>query len=202
MDNIVPLFSTPFAKGRIIPSEYDEAETEDLLNRLFLDKKLGEFEGETGLSTGPQDLTLHEKEQLKWLMKPLTYAARDYWVNILGYKKMMSIDCHDGWANKHFAGDSTVEHSHNDGWWGKCQISSVYYFKKPSGSSNIRFCNPLDYILRMQPYGGMKGTSTISTEFPAEQYEYILFPSWVRHRVEPSRVGPRIAMSFNFYGHD
>ena len=202
MDNIVPLFATPFAKGRIIPSEYDEAATEDLLNRLFLNKKLGEFEGETGLSTGPQDLTLHEKEQMKWLMKPLTYAARDYWVNILGYKKMMAIDCHDGWANKHFAGDSTVEHSHNDGWWGKCQVSCVYYFKKPSGSSNIRFCNPLDYILRMQPYGGMKGTSTISTEFPAEEYEYILFPSWVRHRVEPSRVGPRIAMSFNYYGHD
>ena len=202
MDNVVPLFATPFVTGRIIPSEYEEAQTDDLLNLLFMDKKLGEFEGESGLSTGPQVLNLHEYEQLSWLMKPLTYAARDYWVNILGYKKMFNIDCKDGWANKHFAGDSTVEHSHNDGWWGKCQISSVYYFRKPNGSSHIKFCNPNDYILRMQPYGGMKGTSTISTEFPAQQFEYILFPSWVRHRVEPSTVGPRIAMSFNFYGHD
>ena len=97
---------------------------------------------------------------------------------------------------------TTVEHSHQDGWWGSCQISCVYYFRKPKGSSNIKFCNPNDYILRNQPYAMMKGIHTIASEFPAEQYEYIIFPSWVRHRVDPSTVGPRIAMSFNFEGYD
>ena len=45
-------------------------------------------------------------------MKPLEFAVKEYWVYTLGYKKMADIKCRDGWANKHFAGDSTVEHSH------------------------------------------------------------------------------------------
>ena len=48
----------------------------------------------------------------------------------------------------------------------------------------------------------MKGIHTIASEFPAEQYEYVIFPSWVRHRVDPSTVGPRIAMSFNYQGYE
>ena len=64
-------------------------------------------------------------------MKPLDFAVKEYWVYTLGYKKMADIKCRDAWANKHFAGDTTVEHSHQDGWWGSCQISCVYYFRKP-----------------------------------------------------------------------
>ena len=202
MDESIPLFSVPVVKGRIIPNEYEEASTDDMLNRIWIGKKLGDFDGETGLSTGPDEMRIHEKESLKWLMKPLSFAVKEYWVYTLGYKKMADIKCRDGWANKHFAGDTTVEHSHQDGWHGSCQISCVYYFRKPKGSSNIKFCNPNDYILRNQPYAMMKGIHTIATDFPANQYEYIIFPSWVRHRVEPSTVGPRIAMSFNFYGYE
>ena len=91
-DQIFPMFSVPLVKGRIIPSEYDEAETEDLLNRLFLDRTLGNFEGESGLSTGPDEMKIHEKEQLKWLMKPLLFAVKEYWVYTLEYKKMADIN--------------------------------------------------------------------------------------------------------------
>ncbi len=31
------LFAVPVEKGRIIPSEYDEAHTENCLNKMFLD---------------------------------------------------------------------------------------------------------------------------------------------------------------------
>ena len=197
------LFAVPVEKGRIIPSEYDEAHTETCLNKMFLDKTLGEFEGETGLSTGPQVLNLHEFEELQWLFRPLTLAVRDYWVNVLGYRKMMYVDPHDAWANKHFAGDSTVTHNHRDGWWGQCQVSGVFYFRKPRGSSNIHFINPNDYLLRMTPYACMIGTNDHSVECQADDFEYLLFPSWLKHRVPPSKVqGPRICISFNYYGHD
>ena len=108
MSDEYPLFSVPVVKGRIVPGEYEDASTETMLNRIFLDRKLGEFEGESGLSTGPDEMKLHEKEELKWLMKPLDYAVKEYWVYTLGYKKMADIKCRDGWANKHFAGDTTV----------------------------------------------------------------------------------------------
>ena len=71
MDESIPLFSVPVVKGRIVPDEYSDAATETMLNRIFLDRKLGEFEGESGLSTGPDEMKIHEKEELKWLMKPL-----------------------------------------------------------------------------------------------------------------------------------
>ena len=63
-----PLFSVPVVKGRIVPPEYDDAATETMLNRIFLDRKLGDFEGESGLSTGPDEMKIHEKPELKWLM--------------------------------------------------------------------------------------------------------------------------------------
>jgi len=65
MDESIPLFSVPVVKGRIVPDEYADASTETMLNRIFLDRKLGEFEGESGLSTGPDEMKIHHKEELK-----------------------------------------------------------------------------------------------------------------------------------------
>ena len=199
---IHPLFSVPVFKGHLCPTEYQEAEFDDILNRMFLDCKLGDFTGETGLSTAPNGMNLHKIPELKWFWERIDYAVRDYWVNILGYRRMSYVECQHSWANKHFSNDSTAEHSHRDGWNGRCQVSGVYYFKKPKGSSNIHFCNPNDYILRMTPYEHMSGIDTISTEVTAEQYDFILFPSWVRHRVPPSNASQRIAISFNYLGYD
>ena len=39
------LFSVPIKVGTIVPSEYEEAETDQLLSGLFLDGKLGDFTG-------------------------------------------------------------------------------------------------------------------------------------------------------------
>ena len=67
LEMIQGLFSVPIKVGTIVPSEYEEAETDQLLSGLFLDGKLGDFTGETGLSTAPKVMNLHEKEELKWL---------------------------------------------------------------------------------------------------------------------------------------
>ena len=61
------LFSVPIKVGTIVPSEYDEAETDQLLTGMFLDSKLGDFTGESGLSTAPKVMNLHERKELKWL---------------------------------------------------------------------------------------------------------------------------------------
>ena len=43
------LFSVPIKVGTIVPSEYEEAETDQLLSGLFLDGKLGDFTGDWSL---------------------------------------------------------------------------------------------------------------------------------------------------------
>ena len=76
----------------------------------------------------------------------------DFWVNVLNYRRVAYIEPTHSWANKHFAMDTTAEHSHRDGWYGNSEISVVYYFRKHRAASNIVFCDPLDYIKRMTPY--------------------------------------------------
>jgi uncharacterized protein (TIGR02466 family) len=197
------LFSVPIKVGTIVPSEYDEAETDQLLTGMFLDSKLGDFTGESGLSTAPKVMNLHEKKELKWLTSKLRMEVADFWVNVLSYRRVSYIEPTHSWANKHFAMDTTAEHSHRDGWYGNSEISVVYYFRKHRAASNIIFCDPLDYIKRMTPYVPMAGIDTMGTEVPARQYDYIIFPSWLRHRVGPSdNISPRIALSFNYHGYD
>ena len=57
----------------------------------------------------------------------------DFWVNVLSYRRVSYIEPTHSWANKHFAMDTTAEHSHRDGWYGNSEISVVYYFRKHRG---------------------------------------------------------------------
>ena len=38
MSDEYPLFSVPIVKGRIVPNEYDDAATDTMLSRIFLDR--------------------------------------------------------------------------------------------------------------------------------------------------------------------
>ena len=128
-------------------------------------------------------------------MMPFVY---EYW-NSLDYIPA-NITVQSCWANLHYSNDVTEEHSHCDGFRGANILSGVYYLRKPT-EANIRFINPLEYILRMTPYNTMQGIKSISTEVECSEGDFLVWPSWLKHRVEPSEYdGERIAISFNFSG--
>lgn len=94
----------------------------------------------------------------------------------------------------------TKEHSHNGGAAG-VHIASVYYYKKNKDNSDLEFVDPLDYIKRMTPIGGKMDDQLLGKTVPTDQYDFLMFPSWVRHRVSPNPVDDaRIAISVNWVG--
>ena len=196
---MIDLFPIKIERGSVIPTEIQRQNTQEGLESLFSQCKPNIWTGESGLSTGQLNLKLYADIDLSWLFESLYPSVVNYWTS-LNYQPM-NIGVTSCWANLHRKGDTTRERSHSDGFHGFNVISGVYYFKKPDGIGNIKFCNPLDNILRMTPYKDMQGIDTIATEVETNQYEYILFPSWLRHRVDKHPVDEeRIAISFNYVG--
>jgi uncharacterized protein (TIGR02466 family) len=199
---LMNLFPVPIYKGSLKPSEEQDKNTNHLLTSLFNNCQRNNWNGESGLSTGQDGLLdIHKHEEIKWLVDGLYEFLLDYWFNGLKYAQPNFFSLQHGWANLHTINDTTVEHSHSDGYFGNSHVSAAYYFRKPKNCGHIHFCDPLDYIRRLTPQSKLVGLDLISTEVAAEQYDFILFPSWLRHKVPPHPVEEeRIVFSFNYVG--
>ena len=197
---MLKLFPIHLYKGTIKPAKNQEDKSIKKLEELFSNCSINSWPGESYKSTGELGMGLHLLEEFEWLIKPLSLYVEDYWNNGLQYAPL-NIQLRDSWANLHLRGDTTIEHSHSDGYYGNCHVSAVYYLRKPTDCGHIRFCDPLDYIKRLTPYRSLQGNDLLSSEVKAEQYDFILFPSWIRHKVCPHpSEEKRIALSFNYIG--
>ena len=101
------------------------------------------------------------------------------WININGYRDFNLIHKHD--------------HSF---------ISGVYYVQTPKDCGNIQFLHPgldvfeVEWNNRGQDYNRFNSTQW---SFPAVSNSLYLFPSWLKHYVEPNvnKKEKRISISFN-----
>lgn len=197
---MIKLFPIHIYKASIVPTEEQDLATLNKLYELFSQCNDNVWPGESNRSTGELGFDLHHSKEFDWITTPLMNYVHDYWFNGLEYAPL-NITLRDSWANVHRIGDTTKEHSHSDGYRGNCHVSAVYYFRKPKDCGHIEFCDPLDYIKRLTPYNSLKGIDLLSTEVKADQYDVLVFPSWLRHRVPPHPVQEeRIAISFNYIG--
>lgn len=196
---MINLFPVPIAKGRIVPTPEERAETDALFDEIFAQVSPGTWGGETGLSSGEISLLLHQSGKLNWLLSPLHEQIYKFW-DTLNYVPVKDIFVESCWVNKHGKGDMTREHSHTGGAAG-VHIASVFYYQKTDGNSDIEFVDPLDYIRRLTPLRGDIKDELLGESVHTEQYDYLIFPAWVRHRVSPNPVDhDRIAISVNWVG--
>jgi uncharacterized protein (TIGR02466 family) len=194
---MVELFPIKIYKTSIVPSIEMDCLLETTLTNLFDKCDENKWAGESGFSTGQLSMNLHHLEEFRWLFTEAGVHLEKYWEE-LEYASF-PVTLRDSWANLHYGNHETQEHSHTDGEFGNSIISAVYYFRKPNNVGNIVFCNPLDYILRLQPYKKLKGIETLGEELSTNQYDLLLFPSWLRHRVPKYNSSEkRIAISFNY----
>ena len=197
----INLFPTPIYKRSIRPTESEKNTCDEFFANIIdkLDKNV--WPGESGKSTGYYDVDLHTRPEFKWLFDKMVEPLNTYWWEVLKYHHALVPTITSSWANLHMKGESTDVHSHVDGYDGLNHISGVFYYKKQKEEENIKFANPLDSLLRCQPYRDMKGIEEISTPLETESYDLLIFPSWLRHRVDPNVLDePRIAISFNCRG--
>ena len=209
---LLNVFPTKVKCGVIEPSQSDLEASLRVLNEYWEHSSRADYGLETGWSTGSQrgGKELFDHTELDWLTHPIMEAAADYWRYDLNYRRDYHIYMDSMWANKHLEGDTTGPHCHMSGGRSKSHVSIVYYLKKTEHAGNLEFKNPLEQIVRMCPLNEdyddwardtahHQGISYDWQEVDAKSYDYIIFPSWLKHRTQPSK-GDRIAISINVAG--
>lgn len=201
------LFYTPVLRGRIEPSKQQLDETNAVLDAYWEKAEEGIVMRETGRSTASVagGKCLWDHTELDWFLNPVMIAAHGYWKHTLQLRKDWHVYVDSMWANKHWDNDTTGEHCHISGGRSKSHVSIVYYLDKSHEGGHLQFKNPLEDIIRMTPldkeyddWTGDGGGFDWHTE-SAESFDYMIFPSWLKHRTQPA-VGRRIAISINVAG--
>ena len=101
------------------------------------------------------------------------------------------------WGNINSYKDYNIAHVH-----GASVISGVYYLKLPSKSGQICFYNPahegIDYLWE-HCIEKFTPQNSSSWRIDVEEGDLILFPSWLKHGVEPNlnKKEDRVSIAFN-----
>lgn len=198
---IEQLFSVPVVTGTIVPTDEQLSKSLSFLDEAWAVANRGVWANETGKSTGElkQGMELYQSPIFDWLTMPMLDAVHDYWDNILNYRKDFHMYVDAMWANQHFEGDSTGEHSHTAG-AGKSHVSCVYYLKKNPDYGHLLFRDPIESIWGLSPLDYMFTNNKKHHIHKAKSYDYVIFPSWLYHETQPNGKDERIAISINFSG--
>jgi uncharacterized protein (TIGR02466 family) len=113
---------------------------------------------------------------------------------LLGLGVTQSLKVDNYWVNINGCGHSTRLHSHP-----LSSISGVFYLTKYNSDIVFQRTNDIsDYHLRSIKSNLNTPLSYSETRYAPQQGQYILFPSWLKHYVEPSTVSEqRISVAFN-----
>ena len=140
------------------------------------------------------NLNLNKKiPELKELLIDITKHG-DVFVNNLKLKDKIKI--YNFWININGYKDYNITHKHPG-----ALISGVYYVKTPKDCGNIIFEHPSESFQsewRMIP-SEYNNYNSLTWWLPSEENSLYLFPSWLKHRVEPNlnKNQNRISISFN-----
>ena len=189
MQNIQDIFSVP------IYNAYLPIDTDKLIDMAYEERKLnpkGRFiSNKGGYQTNDLDYTKY-----KFLFDELHSHIVKYY-NLFGFKKA-ELFLANFWTNISNYRDFNKAHVHAGS-----TISGVIYLKTPEAPKcgNIIFEHPysgIDFFTNGAEINNTKYTYP-SYFFNVEPKLFLLFPSYLRHYVEPNETKEdRISMSFNF----
>jgi len=134
-------------------------------------------------------------ESLNDLYSCINIIANDF-AKELNLKKKLSID--NIWVNINGYKDSNKTHSHP-----QSILSGVYYVKTPKNSGNIFFNNTSDDVIQhswqKNLFNNYNCYNSPEWFLPSLEGYIYLFPSWLKHYVEPNmnEKEERISLSFN-----
>lgn len=160
---------------------------DDLFNKVETNSKLEYGDAVSTVSIDPS-LQPHTWEELAdfqyWLGERISDIRRDYDFTYTCSEVTKS------WFNKHLKGGLTVEHNHNFS-----TFVVAAYIKMPLNSGFIEFKDPLEYHKSSWP---IFPEESLYKSVPAETNDVLIFPGWVKHRVQPNLTDEeRIVMTFN-----
>ena len=188
----VPIYSTQLnldiKKIQLLCNEYQQKDAGRILTNVGGYQSNDLPLNEVSLHPLIKEINTHSSKFAKEFINNNEQVLSNMWINISLYK------------------DTNKSHNHPGS-----DISGVYYVKIPDDCGNIVFEHPatdvLDYYSRFGPFGTKSPPYRLKTnEYnsitwwkPAVENHLYLFPSWLRHHVEPNqnKNEERISISFN-----
>jgi uncharacterized protein (TIGR02466 family) len=141
-----------------------------------------------------QDKRGHIKELIPLIEEILDKMS--YVKGILSLKDNVNISLGNYWININGKGSFNIPHVHPFS-----LVSAVYYVDVPKDSGRLVFENPIqqhDYVMKPDSVERFNGINSGYWNVEPEQGELIIFPSWLRHWVEPNNTNEnRISIAFN-----
>jgi uncharacterized protein (TIGR02466 family) len=114
---------------------------------------------------------------LKPYIQFLQHHLEIYWAE-LGYKGYPKII--ETWANKYPTGSFIDRHNHSP-----VPITVSFYLKKVNNSGNLCFINPLDTLLKHQPFTELTDRNNyhklFNYEVDVNEGDVVMFPGWLNH---------------------
>lgn len=136
----------------------------------------------------PREIQPHTWDELAnfqhWLGEKIAFIRHEYrFTN--GYSEVT-----ESWFNRHGQTGETLEHNHNN-----VTFAVAAYIKLTPGSGYIEFKDPLEYHKTQYP---IIPEETLYRALPAETNDVLIFPGYMRHRVQPNLTDTeRIVLTFN-----
>lgn len=137
---------------------------------------------------------LHTWPELRELVDFINQSAQEYWKSI-GYRNDMAPGIYEMWANK-YETDSFIDY-HNHA---PIHMTATLILQKDKGAGNIVFENPLETLLKHQPYevNANNFYHLFEQEIEAEAGDLIIFPGYLKHKTRPNLSnGTRIMIGAN-----
>jgi uncharacterized protein (TIGR02466 family) len=168
----------------------------DIIKKYCLDlqsKDAGKFVTNYG-GWQSSDIRGYNKE-LSELIEQISHKM-NHVKSILGLKNNVNISLGNYWININGKGGFNIPHVHPFS-----LVSAVYYVNVPKDSGKLVFENPIqqhDYVMKPDTVETFNGINSGYWNVEPEQGELIIFPSWLRHWVEPNNTNEnRISIAFN-----
>lgn len=137
----------------------------------------------------------HSVAKIQPLAKEIL-SKEDTLKQILGLKKDVKISLGNYWININNKGHFNVPHVHPFS-----LFSAVYYVKVPKNSGRLVFENPIqqhDFVMKPDTVDLFNLFNAGYWYASPEENDLIIFPSWLRHWVEPNYTDKnRISIAFN-----
>jgi uncharacterized protein (TIGR02466 family) len=126
---------------------------------------------------------LHTWTELADVVEFVNQQAHEYWKH-LGYRKDMRPGVYEMWANKYTTGSFIDYHNH-----APIHMTATLILKKPDGAGNIVFENPLETLLKHQPYEitAENFYNLFETEVEANAGDLVIFPGYLKHKTTPNK---------------
>ena len=133
------------------------------------------------------------------VLKPLIdeiFLRHTFLRQVFGLKNEVKLKMGNYWLNINNKGDFNIPHVHPFS-----LASVVYYAKVPKDSGRLVFENPIqqhDYVMKPNTVEKFNTINSGYWNVTPNEGDLIIFPSWLRHWVEPNNTNEdRISIAFN-----